>query len=41
LIATDSREYIPEREYHLSDSKYDGNGHMIDIPTLLINKENG
>lgn len=41
LIATDSLEYIPARDEHLSGSKYDGNGHMIDIPTLLIKEEDG
>ena len=41
LIAADSLEYIPARDEHLSNSKYDGNGHMIDIPTLIIKEEDG
>ena len=39
LIATDDMMTVDSREFHQSDSKYDGTGHMIDIPTLLIDTE--
>ncbi len=41
LIATDDDEIVDSRETHFSDSKYDGTGHMIDIPTLLIDNDDG
>ncbi len=41
LISTDDDEIVDSREFHFSDSKYDGTGHMIDIPTLLIDNDDG
>ncbi len=41
LIATDEDTYIDGREFHHSDSKYDGNGRGVDIPTLLIDRDHG
>ena len=41
LIATDKDMFIDGREFHQSDSKYDGNGYMVDIPTLLIDRAHG
>ncbi len=41
LISTDADMFIDGREFHQSDSKYDGNGHGIDIPTLLIDRAHG
>ena len=41
LIATDQDMFIDGREFHQSDSKYDGNGRGVDIPTLLIDRAHG
>ncbi len=41
LIASDENQSVDNREKHQSDSKYDGLGHLVDIPTLIIDKEHG
>lgn len=39
IIAEDSLEELENREENMSESKYDGSGTSIHIPTLLIDVE--
>lgn len=41
LISHDPEEWIDTRFDIDSDSRYDGTGHTIDIPTLIIKVEDG
>ena len=41
IIARDLDTYIDSREFHFSESNYDGSGLSIGIPTLIVSEEAG
>ncbi len=41
IIARDFESYIDSREFHETESNYDGTGHSIAIPTLIVSPEDG
>ena len=41
IVIFDEMAFIDGREFHDSDSRYDGTGHTIDIPTFIVNRSDG